>query len=143
MSAPRRTTNPPNHYRNKDSSPSLVIPLEGGGGSGRAKANALPAIPGRYVVHGPFMNTLDEEPDEYADTRSAGAVDTGGWIHQMSTQKTTRPVEADIGRTGNNEVVDPFGASDRSIGVGGPLNWEKYTQWQWTAVSGAPRAFPL
>ncbi|MCA8028953.1 benzaldehyde dehydrogenase [Burkholderia cepacia] len=42
-------------------------------------------------------------------------------------------------QTVNDEVVNPFGgvgASGNGTSIGGPANWEEFTQWQWLTVKG-------
>jgi benzaldehyde dehydrogenase (NAD) len=49
-------------------------------------------------------------------------------------------------QTVNDEVVNPFGgtgASGNGSSIGGPANWEEFTQWQWMTVKGAPPAYPF
>jgi len=49
-------------------------------------------------------------------------------------------------QTVNDEVVNPFGgvgASGNGASIGGPANWEEFTQWQWLTVKGDAPAYPL
>ena len=49
-------------------------------------------------------------------------------------------------QTVNDEVVNPFGgvgASGNGTSIGGPANWEEFTQWQWLTVKGEAPAYPL
>lgn len=49
-------------------------------------------------------------------------------------------------QTVNDEVVNPFGgvgASGNGTSIGGPANWEEFTQWQWMTVKGAAPPYPL
>jgi len=49
-------------------------------------------------------------------------------------------------QTVNDEVVNPFGgvgASGNGSSIGGPANWEEFTQWQWLTVKGTAPAYPL
>lgn len=49
-------------------------------------------------------------------------------------------------QTVNDEVVNPFGgvgASGNGTSIGGPANWEEFTQWQWLTVKGDAPAYPL
>ncbi|WP_198325355.1 benzaldehyde dehydrogenase [Pseudomonas alkylphenolica] len=49
-------------------------------------------------------------------------------------------------QTVNDEVVNPFGgvgASGNGASIGGPANWEEFTQWQWLTVKGEAPAYPL
>lgn len=49
-------------------------------------------------------------------------------------------------QTVNDEVVNPFGgvgASGNGSSIGGPANWEEFTQWQWVTVKGAAPLYPL
>ncbi|MCC4594156.1 benzaldehyde dehydrogenase [Xanthomonas campestris pv. phormiicola] len=49
-------------------------------------------------------------------------------------------------QTVNDEVINPFGgvgASGNGSSIGGPANWEEFTQWQWLTVKGAAPAYPL
>lgn len=44
-------------------------------------------------------------------------------------------------QTVNDDVVNPFGgfgASGNGSSIGGPANWEEFTQWQWTTVKASP-----
>ena len=48
--------------------------------------------------------------------------------------------------TVNDEVVNPFGgvgASGNGTSIGGPANWEEFTQWQWVTIRAEPPAYPL
>lgn len=48
--------------------------------------------------------------------------------------------------TVNDEVVNPFGgvgASGNGASIGGPANWEEFTQWQWVTVKAEAPAYPL
>lgn len=45
-----------------------------------------------------------------------------------------------------DEVVNPFGgrgASGNGTSIGGPANWEEFTQWQWVTMNGAATAYPF
>ncbi|MES2235349.1 aldehyde dehydrogenase family protein [Pseudomonas veronii] len=49
-------------------------------------------------------------------------------------------------QTVNDEVINPFGgvgASGNGTSIGGPANYEEFTQWQWLTVKGAAPAYPL
>lgn len=49
-------------------------------------------------------------------------------------------------QTVNDDVVNPFGgfgASGNGTSIGGPANWEEFTQWQWMTMRGSPVAYPL
>jgi benzaldehyde dehydrogenase (NAD) len=49
-------------------------------------------------------------------------------------------------QTVNDEVVNPFGgvgASGNGTSIGGPANWEEFTQWQWMTVKGVAPRYPL
>ncbi|PPU38715.1 benzaldehyde dehydrogenase [Xanthomonas arboricola] len=49
-------------------------------------------------------------------------------------------------QTVNDEVINPFGgvgASGNGTSIGGPANWEEFTQWQWLTVKGQAPAYPL
>ncbi|QAA98398.1 MULTISPECIES: benzaldehyde dehydrogenase [Agrobacterium tumefaciens complex] len=48
--------------------------------------------------------------------------------------------------TVNDEVVNPFGgvgASGNGTSIGGPANWEEFTQWQWITVRDAAPPYPM
>ncbi|MFM0028410.1 benzaldehyde dehydrogenase [Paraburkholderia madseniana] len=49
-------------------------------------------------------------------------------------------------QTVNDEVVNPFGgvgASGNGTSIGGPANWEEFTQWQWLTVKGQAPLYPI
>lgn len=49
-------------------------------------------------------------------------------------------------QTVNDEVVNPFGgvgASGNGSSIGGPANWEEFTQWQWVTVKSRAPAYPI
>ena len=49
-------------------------------------------------------------------------------------------------QTVNDEVINPFGgvgASGNGTSIGGPANWEEFTQWQWLTVKGEAPAYSL
>lgn len=49
-------------------------------------------------------------------------------------------------QTANDDVVNPFGgvgASGNGTSIGGPANWEEFTQWQWLTVKGEAPLYPM
>ena len=49
-------------------------------------------------------------------------------------------------QTVNDDVINPFGgvgASGNGTSIGGPANWEEFTQWQWLTVKGEAPAYPI
>ncbi|MDB5974991.1 MAG: benzaldehyde dehydrogenase [Nevskia sp.] len=49
-------------------------------------------------------------------------------------------------QTVNDECVNPFGGrgcSGNGGAVGGPADWEEYTQWQWMTVKDTPPKYPF
>jgi benzaldehyde dehydrogenase (NAD) len=49
-------------------------------------------------------------------------------------------------QTVQDDVINPFGgvgASGNGTSIGGPANWEEFTQWQWMTVRGEAPAYPL
>lgn len=49
-------------------------------------------------------------------------------------------------QTVNDECVNPFGGpgiAGNGSSVGGPADWEEYTQWQWVTVKQAPHPYPF
>ncbi|MBD8493332.1 benzaldehyde dehydrogenase [Pseudomonas syringae] len=49
-------------------------------------------------------------------------------------------------QTVNDEVINPFGgvgASGNGTSIGGPANWEEFTQWQWLTLKGDAPLYPL
>lgn len=45
-----------------------------------------------------------------------------------------------------DDVVNPFGgtgASGNGTSIGGPANWEEFTQWQWVTIRGSATPYPL
>jgi benzaldehyde dehydrogenase (NAD) len=49
-------------------------------------------------------------------------------------------------QTVNDEVVNPFGgvgASGNGSAIGGPANWEEFTEWQWVTIKGEAPAYPF
>ncbi|MBY3321502.1 MULTISPECIES: benzaldehyde dehydrogenase [Rhizobium] len=49
-------------------------------------------------------------------------------------------------QTVNDGVTNPFGgvgASGNGMSIGGPANWELFTDWQWVTVKSAPPAYPF
>ena len=49
-------------------------------------------------------------------------------------------------QTANDEVINPFGgvgASGNGTSIGGPANWEEFTQWQWLTIKGEAPAYPI
>ncbi|MBR9884573.1 MAG: benzaldehyde dehydrogenase [Oceanospirillales bacterium] len=49
-------------------------------------------------------------------------------------------------QTVNDECTNPFGgrgASGNGGSIGGPADWDEFTQWQWVTVKEVPRAFPF
>ncbi len=56
-----------------------------------------------------------------------------GWLHITD-------------QTVNDDVVNPFGgigASGNGTSIGGPANWELFTDWQWVTIKSAPPAYPF
>jgi benzaldehyde dehydrogenase (NAD) len=49
-------------------------------------------------------------------------------------------------QTVNDEVTNPFGgvgASGNGTSIGGPANWELFTEWQWVTIKAAPPPYPF
>lgn len=49
-------------------------------------------------------------------------------------------------QTVNDEVINPFGgfgASGNGTSIGGPANWEEFTQWQWVTVKSEASLYPF
>jgi benzaldehyde dehydrogenase (NAD) len=49
-------------------------------------------------------------------------------------------------QTVNDDVINPFGGKGRSgngTNIGGPANWEEFTQWQWVTVKERPTLYPF
>ncbi|KKW90127.1 benzaldehyde dehydrogenase [Sphingobium chungbukense] len=49
-------------------------------------------------------------------------------------------------QTVNDDVVNPFGgvgASGNGTSIGGPANWDLFTEWQWVTIKSAPPAYPF
>jgi benzaldehyde dehydrogenase (NAD) len=49
-------------------------------------------------------------------------------------------------QTVNDDVVNPFGgvgASGNGTAIGGPANWEEFTEWQWVTIKGEAPAYPF
>ncbi|MNI89651.1 Vanillin dehydrogenase [compost metagenome] len=49
-------------------------------------------------------------------------------------------------QTVNDEVINPFGgfgASGNGTSIGGPANWEEFTQWQWVTVKSEAPLYPF
>ena len=49
-------------------------------------------------------------------------------------------------QTVNDEAINPFGgvgASGNGTSIGGPANWEEFTQWQWMTVKGEAPPYPM
>ncbi|MBS0449967.1 MAG: benzaldehyde dehydrogenase [Proteobacteria bacterium] len=49
-------------------------------------------------------------------------------------------------QTVNDECVNPFGGpgiAGNGSSVGGPADWEEYTQWQWVTLKQAPHPYPF
>lgn len=45
-----------------------------------------------------------------------------------------------------DEMVNPFGgrgASGNGTSIGGPSNWEEFTQWQWITIKDTPPSYPF
>ena len=45
-----------------------------------------------------------------------------------------------------DECINPFGgrgASGNGGSVGGPADWDEYSQWQWVTVKNTPPAYPF
>ncbi len=49
-------------------------------------------------------------------------------------------------QTVNDECCNPFGgrgASGNGGSIGGPADWDEFTQWQWLTIKSAPTAYPF
>lgn len=49
-------------------------------------------------------------------------------------------------QTVGDEVVNPFGGRGKSgngTSIGGPANWDEFSQWQWVTVKHAPQQYPF
>lgn len=45
-----------------------------------------------------------------------------------------------------DEMINPFGgrgASGNGTSIGGPSNWEEFTQWQWVTIKDTPPGYPF
>lgn len=46
----------------------------------------------------------------------------------------------------DDDVVNPFGGRGQSgngTNIGGPANWEEFTQWQWVTIKDKPTPYPF
>jgi benzaldehyde dehydrogenase (NAD) len=49
-------------------------------------------------------------------------------------------------QTVGDDVIVPFGgvgASGNHTSIGGPANWEEFTQWRWTTIQTSPPPYKL
>jgi len=49
-------------------------------------------------------------------------------------------------QTVGDEVVNPFGGRGKSgngTSIGGPANWDEFSQWQWVTIQDTPPAYPF
>jgi len=49
-------------------------------------------------------------------------------------------------QTVNDDVINPFGGKGQSgngTNIGGPANWEEFTQWQWVTIKEKPTQYPF
>jgi benzaldehyde dehydrogenase (NAD) len=45
-----------------------------------------------------------------------------------------------------DEVVNPFAGrrqSGNGTSIGGPANWDEFSQWQWVTVRDLPQSYPF
>ena len=50
------------------------------------------------------------------------------------------------GQTVADEVVNPFGGRGQSgngTSIGGPANWDEFSQWQWVTIRDKAQSFPF
>lgn len=103
---------------------------------------------------GPVANVVAFESDEEAvalANRSQGGLAAGILTSSISR---ALPLSRRLLRTGmvhindqtiNDECVNPFGGPGVAGGtsMGGPSDWETYTQWQWLTLKDSPTRYPF
>ncbi len=105
-------------------------------------------------IFGPVVSVTefssDDEAVELANDTEYGLA--GGVISRSVDRAMALGNRLNVGllhihdQTINDEVVNPFGGRGRSGNggsIGGPANWEAFTQWQWVTVRREAAPYPL
>ncbi|TWO69694.1 aldehyde dehydrogenase family protein [Caenimonas sedimenti] len=105
-------------------------------------------------VFGPVANLLtfatDDEAVQLANNHTgslASAVISPSLGRAMAIARQLNSGMVHINdQTVNDECVNPFGGpgiAGNGSSVGGPADWEEYTQWQWLTLKQAPHPYPF
>ncbi|GLU33812.1 benzaldehyde dehydrogenase [Trinickia caryophylli] len=105
-------------------------------------------------VFGPVANIIvfhsDDEAVELANNSQGGlsaGVISASVGRAMALGQRLRVGMVHINdQTVNDDCVNPFGGpgiAGNGTSVGGPADWEEYTQWQWTTVKARAPQYPL
>ncbi|MBL4826170.1 MAG: benzaldehyde dehydrogenase [Spongiibacteraceae bacterium] len=76
---------------------------------------------------------------------SAGVIGSVGRAMAIGNQLRAAAVHIN-NQTVSDEVVNPFGgvgASGNGSSIGGPANWEEFTNWQWLSITGKAKPYPF
>jgi benzaldehyde dehydrogenase (NAD) len=105
-------------------------------------------------VFGPVANIIsfgtDDEAVELANNSQGGL--SAGVISNSVGRALALGRRLRVGmvhindQTVNDECVNPFGGpgiAGNGTSVGGPADWEEYTQWQWTTVKERAPMYPF
>jgi benzaldehyde dehydrogenase (NAD) len=94
--------------------------------------------------------TNDQEAVSLANRTEYGlaaGVISGSTGHAMEVGSQLRTGLLHINdQTVQDSVLNPFGgrgASGNGTNIGGPANWEEFTQWQWVTVKGEAPKYPM
>ncbi|PCF96981.1 benzaldehyde dehydrogenase [Vreelandella nigrificans] len=105
-------------------------------------------------IFGPVAVIVPFDDDEMA-VRLANDTDYGlsaGIITRDVGRALQLSERIDVGllhindQTVNDDVCNPFGGTGQSgngTSIGGPANWEEFTQWQWLTIKPEAQAYPI
>ncbi len=94
--------------------------------------------------------TSDEEAADLANRTeyglSAGVISSTGERAMALGRRLRTGVLHINDQTVADDVVNPFGgrgASGNGASMGGPADWEEYTQWQWVTLKSSATSYPM
>jgi benzaldehyde dehydrogenase (NAD) len=105
-------------------------------------------------IFGPVVSVTEFDSDDEAvalanqtDYGLSAAVISGSVDRAMALGNRLRTGLLHINdQTVNDDVVNPFGGRGQSgngTNIGGPANWDEFSQWQWVTVKNAATRYPF
>ena len=87
-------------------------------------------------------------PTMFAEATWRDKIFLGTWTTTLNgsfevTDKATGAVLSQLGMATPADVVAAAKASGNGSRIGGPANWEEFTQWQWVTIKDNPPPYPF